>query len=303
MPDERRIVSPDTPANRMLAAILEDMDHTLDGLLVGPLRLQHPHLVDLLEYVRHARTMGFMAEIEASYSFGAIPQVVALDPRYRAVHETWLALRRDLSAAADNPPDLTSATRSLDYLYEEWVALTVLTRLAQRLGDPVDGRTLAAEARKRQDVTAATNPIQLAGSGGEAKVWLRPIVPFRGGAGELVDGLCALTRDCKPDILVRATPLDAAPRTMVFDAKFSLGDTGLPSSDAVDAVVVYHDNIRAAATPELPAILRSVAIYPGREDRPASPIRRALEHGVGGAPAFPGFTEILEAEVEKILAV
>ncbi len=117
-----------------------------------------------------------------------------------------------------------------------------------------------------------------------------------------MDGLRALTWDCKPDILIRVRPQGAEVRTFVFDAKFRLGDAGVPPGEAVDTVVVYHENIRSASAPDVPEVLRSIAVYPAQVDLPALPIRRALEYGVCGVPAYPGFSALLEDEVDRIVA-
>ncbi len=214
------------------------------------------------------------------------------DPSYRQVYRMWQAMQQHLAIVPGAPFDL--AIIELPLLYERWCALQVVRALLAAGGTLREQRLLA---RSSDDDAALVPSLQLSSDAPllivESAGWtltLRYQPRYRPAPATLscTEELVSLDRHTRvPDITIEATRAGAAPRVLVFDAKYRLEHEGwgVPR-DALAEAYAYAGAIGYRGAP---AVTAALLLYPGSGEPERYP------GGAGAVPLLPGATTALDA--------
>jgi hypothetical protein len=277
--DRRVVVSYDTPENRLVRAVCDQVRLRLHRLRAvgGALGAEVcAELDDVFQrFDRPVRAAAFLNYVSKLQGGPGRPSMVTMrDPRYRAVHRIWQDLTRQLLVTLDEP-GLDVPLRNVPLLYERWVTLIAVDallqaaeaagwairsqRLIQRQPDGIYVRLL----RDGVSVLELRNPR----SGASAS-----LVPQRAFAADIGVSRSASLRQV-PDLTLEVDHGDGGqPRLLLLDPKYKLdGEFGdeaevTPKKIDIDKMHAYRDAI--VHGPERERIVNFAAIvYPGPECR------------------------------------
>lgn len=211
---------------------------------------------------RKERIAALSREVTATRRRAGLPDLrprgvrMARTARVEAEIAYWLTWRASVAAARaelGQAPPAPAPVRSLDELWEQWVAVTVLRSVEAALGEPVEGTAvdpgwfatlrhgpIASWRADRRTITIAYEPAFSYGAGEIQK--LHPGRPWR------------------PDVVIEVRWADGTVELHVLDAKYRLENGGPPRDALQEIWWRYGDGIGRLG---LPCVASVWAVAPG----------------------------------------
>ncbi len=250
-------------------------------------------------HLMRARSTRLLADVEPIRAWKGPTELMRRDRRYRAVAQAWQTLWQRPFIAL-NTPAFDLPVDDLPALYERWCLLEVAHALSG-LGEPTEQQMLVGESGAVHGVGPTVWNVRFdencplmrrrGPNNTEVRLWYHRRFAPNVGQGAQLGSLDPFVR--VPDIVIEIVRPHAAPRLLIFDAKYRLTTAGNLSEDVLEAAYAYHGGLGYAG---IPASVGTFVLFPGLEGFEAG--------GVGAIPLIPGMpsrlAEIVRAGVDSV---
>ena len=290
LPMRRTRPTTDTPEHRLLRAVVDQLTWRIAqaGALLAD---QAPHTAPVGWEAQHRRALQGLHRVQRSALLATLPAATACpapthlmqhDRQYRQVYALWRGLRAAPQVEVDAPA-FHLPLSDLPTLYEHWCVVETAAALAM-LGvvqqEQFWSRDAAAHWRWRLRLAENTPLLTVGVAGATVALVYHRRYTAQAGQGAALGSLDPFTR--VPDIALEIRRADAAPRTLLLDAKYRRMPDGTLPQGALDTAYTYHGAIGFAGKP---AALGAWLLFPGTHPITAGP--------VGALPFLPGMTDAL----------
>lgn len=308
----------DTPENRFVLYTLKELSKRLGNFAAEQAKVSgvNPNWVegvkDMASELKKLSNNPFFLGVSRFEGFRQQSLVMQKRAGYAQIFTVWLKLKQALTPGGN---DVDISYRPISMLYEFWCFLKMREMLEGVFGAAVKDEVLSAteedllETPELIDGSAIDetklSKLNVEFAKGETKVILTYQKTY--GSKEREGEAFSSLNPQRPDIVLTIAA-EGNEYSYLFDAKYriwSVGNADATTRDAIDAMYRYRDAIlyRLQKAGIKREIIGAYVLYPGRQaPHIYEPYQKAIDNeGIGAIPLLPGFYDVLEENINKIL--